>query len=143
MNDVIKKETVLNHDIEVVWNAITKAEEISTWFIPADFKAERGYKYTFTSPPNDKGCTVISGEVKNANPYVLIYTWIVGDTKVETTVKWELEETSRGTRLYLEHSNISNYEGETAVTMFESFNGGWDNCISGLTSYLKQEVNAG
>lgn len=143
MNDVIKKETILNHDIDVVWNAITKAEEISTWFIPADFKAEKGYKYTFTSPPNNKGCTVISGEVKNANPYVLIYTWIVGDTKVETTVKWELEATSNGTKLYLEHSDISNYEGETIVAMFESFNGGWDNCISGLTSYLKQEVNAG
>ncbi len=143
MNDVIKKETILNHDIDVVWNAITKAEEISTWFIPADFKAEKGYKYTFTSPPNDKGCTVISGEVKNANPYLLIYTWIVGDTKIETTVKWELEATSKGTKLSLEHSDISNYEGETAVAMFDSFNGGWDNCISGLTSYLKQEVNAG
>lgn len=143
MIDVIKKETVLNHSIDTVWNAITKADEISTWFIPADFKAEIGYKYTFTSPPNEKGCTVISGEVKKANPYTLIYTWIVADTKVETTVKWELETTANATKLYLEHSDISNYAGDTAIAMFESFNGGWDNCISGLTSYLKQEVNAG
>ena len=143
MNDVIKKEAVLNHAIDTVWNAITKAEEISTWFIPADFKAEPGYQYTFTSPPNEKGCTVISGEVKKASPYTLIYTWIVADTKVETTVKWELETTNEGTKLYLEHSDISNYAGETAVAMFESFNGGWDNCINGLTSYLKEEVNAG
>jgi len=143
MIDVIKKETVLNHSIDAVWNAITKADEISTWFIPADFKAEPGYQYTFTSPPNEKGCTVISGEVKKANPYTLIYTWIVADTKVETTVKWELEATNNGTKLYLEHSDISNYAGDTAVAMFESFNGGWDNCILGLTNYLKDEVNAG
>ena len=143
MKDVIKRETLLNHNIDVVWNAITKAEEISTWFIKADFKAEKGYKYLFTSEPNEKGCTTISGEVKEANPYVLIYTWIVADTKVETTVKWQLEETQNGTKLYLEHSGITNYASDTAIAMFESFSGGWDNCINLLTDYLKELVNAG
>ena len=143
MNDVIKKERVFNHSIDKVWNAISKAEEISTWFIKANFKAEPGYKYTFTSEPNEKGCTTISGEIKNANPYVLIYTWIVADTKIETTVKWELQAIDGGTKLYLEHSGISNYGGETAVAMFESFNGGWDNCINELLGYLKTEVHAG
>lgn len=142
MKDIIKKEAFLNHSIDSVWSAITKAEEISTWFIKADFKAEEGYKYTFTSEPNEKGCTVISGEVKKADPYTLIYTWIVADTEIETTVKWELEATESGTKLYLEHSGITNYAGDTAIAMFESFNGGWDNCINGLTEYLKDLVNA-
>lgn len=143
MKSIITKEVQFSHSIDKVWNAITKAEEISTWFIKADFKAEPGYQYTFTSPPNEKGCTVISGEVKQSSPYTLIYTWVVGDTNVETTVKWELESTESGTKLYLEHSGISNYAGDTAIAMFESFNGGWDNCIEGLTSYLKDLVNAG
>jgi uncharacterized protein YndB with AHSA1/START domain len=143
MTDVIKKEVIFNHPIDQVWNAISKAEEISTWFIKADFKAQKGYRYTFTSEPNEKGCTTISGEVKEANPYVLIYTWTVADTKVETTVKWELQTTKNGTKLSLEHSGITNYEGETAIKMFESFNGGWTNCINLLTDYLKAEVNAG
>ncbi|WP_298530969.1 SRPBCC domain-containing protein [uncultured Algibacter sp.] len=143
MKDSIKKEVLFNHNIDQVWNAITKAEEISTWFIKADFKAEQGYKYTFTAEPNEKGCTIIHGEIKNANPYKLVYTWVVADTKTETTVTWELTSTKNGTKLNLEHSGITNYAGETAITMFESFNGGWDNCISGLTSYLKEEVNAG
>ncbi|WP_136480346.1 SRPBCC family protein [Cognatitamlana onchidii] len=143
MNDIIKKEVIFNHDIDKIWNAISKADEISSWFIQADFKAEKGYKYTFTAEPNEKGCTVISGVVKNAKPYLLIYTWVVADTKIETTVKWLLERTSEGTKLTLEHSGISRYTGETAIAMFESFNGGWDNCISGLTNYLKEIVNAG
>ena len=46
MKDVITKERVFNHSIDTVWNAISKAEEISTWFIKADFKAEKGYEYT-------------------------------------------------------------------------------------------------
>lgn len=137
MKDVITKEVLFNHPIDRIWNAITKAEEISTWFIKADFKAEKGYQYTFTSEPNEKGCTTISGEIKESNPYVLIYTWIVGGTNVETTVKWELKPTENGTKLVLEHSGITNYTDETAVAMFENFNGGWDNCINGLTNYLK------
>ncbi|MFD1614594.1 SRPBCC family protein [Gelatiniphilus marinus] len=68
MNDVIKKETMLNHNIDVVWSAITKAEEISSWFIPADFKAEPRYQYTFTSPSNKKGCATISGASKKSKP---------------------------------------------------------------------------
>ncbi|WP_142784151.1 SRPBCC family protein [Changchengzhania lutea] len=142
MKDVIKKEVVFNHSIDKVWSAISRAEEISTWFIKADFKAEKGYNYTFTAS-EEKGCLTITGEVKQSNPYVLIYTWIVENTNVETTVKWDLESTKSGTKLFLEHSGISNYEGDTAIAMFESFNGGWDGCINQLTDYLKETVNAG
>ncbi|MBQ4819384.1 SRPBCC domain-containing protein [Aquimarina sp. MMG016] len=142
MKDVITKEHVFKHSIDKVWNAITKQEEISTWFIPADFKAQPGYQYTFTAP-KEQNCTQIKGEVKKADPYTLVYTWVVADTDTETTVTWELEETKEGTKLYLEHSGISNYPGETAVNMFNSFNGGWDNCISELSQYLTLEVHAG
>jgi len=125
-----------------VWNAISKAEEISAWFINADFKAEPGYKYTFTAS-EEQGCTQITGVVKEADPYTLVYTWIVQNTDTETTVKWMLEEFDGKTKLYLEHSGISKYSGETAVTMFGHFAKGWDNCIKELTQYLTQEVHAG
>ncbi len=143
MNDIISKEHIFSHPIDKVWSAITKEEEISSWFIKADFKAKPGYRYTFTAP-EEQNCTQITGEVKKANPYILIYTWVVANTDTETTVKWELEKTEEGgTRLYLEHSGISNYPGDTAVNMFNSFNGGWDNCVSELKEYLKQIVHAG
>ncbi|OED44774.1 hypothetical protein AB832_01835 [Flavobacteriaceae bacterium (ex Bugula neritina AB1)] len=142
MKDLISKEHIFKHSIDKVWNAISKAEEISTWFIKADFKAEEGYKYTFTAS-EEQNCTQITGVVKKANPYTLIYTWIVADTNVETVVKWQLEKSDVGTKLYLEHSGISNYPGETAVKMFTSFNGGWDNCVQELSLYLTQAVHAG
>jgi uncharacterized protein YndB with AHSA1/START domain len=142
MKDVITKEATFNHPIDKVWSAITKAEEISTWFIKADFKAEKGYNYLFTAT-KDNGCISITGEVKQSNPYTLVYTWIVENTEVITTVSWQLETTKDGTNLLLKHSGISNYAGDTAIAMFESFNGGWNGCINQLTNYLKQEVNAG
>lgn len=142
MKDVITKEHVFDHAIDTVWNAISKAEEISAWFIKADFKAEKGYRYTFTAS-EEHNCTQITGVVKKADPYTLVYTWIVQDTNAETTVTWFLEPVKEGTRLRLEHSGISKYPDKSAVTMFNNFNAGWDNCITELTTYLKQAVHAG
>jgi len=142
MKDSISKEHVFKHSIDKIWNAISKAEEISAWFLPTDFKAKKGYNYTFNSPDKEN-CKPIFGTVKQANPYTLIYTWIVGDTDIETTVKWQLETVDGGTKLYLEHSGISKYYGETAVSMFTSFDGGWDRCIKDLSGYLTSEVHAG
>ncbi len=142
MKDTISKQVEFNHSIDTIWNAITKAEEISTWFIQADFKAENGYQYTFNAG-EENGCTAITGEVKSATPYTLIYTWIVQDTDVETTVSWRLERTANGTMLTLEHSGISGYSGDTAVAMFASFDKGWDNCVSSLAEYAQTKVHAG
>ncbi|MFS4466526.1 SRPBCC family protein [Maribacter sp. 2210JD10-5] len=143
MKDVIIKEQLFDHSIDKIWKAISTGEEISKWFINADFKPVEGYAYTFTAGP-EKDCTEITGVVKKATPYTLIYTWIVENTDVETTVKWHLEEISGKTKLILEHSGISNYGNEDIVTtMFGHFNAGWDNCVSLLTKHLTEEVNAG
>jgi len=142
MKDVIKKEEIINHPVDKVWNAISRAEEISTWFIKADFKAEVGTPYTFTAS-EEKGCLTITGEVKEASPYTLVYTWVVAGTDVITTVKWVLEDQGGVTKLYLEHSGISNYSGESAIQMFESFSGGWQDCINQLQSYVSKETYAG
>lgn len=142
MNDSIKKEQLFSHPIQKIWKAITQADELTTWFIKADFKPEIGYHYTFSST-GENGCTEINGEIKQAHPYTLEYTWVVANTNVETTVTWKLEETNEGTLLRLEHSGISKYDGDTAVQMFTSFDGGWDNCLSGLTNHLSTMVDAG
>ncbi len=142
MKDVITKEVVLNHSIDRIWKAITLQEEISTWFIKADFKAENGYRYEFTAS-EENGCATITGEVKSASPYTLIYTWTVENTQVETTVTWNLKEVENGTRLTLEHSGISQYTGDTAVEMFNSYTSGWDKCMVALDDHIKNEVHAG
>ncbi len=141
MNDSITKEKLFSHPIDQVWNAITNAKEISTWFLEADFKAEVGYQYTFNSKAKD--CSPIVGEIKSATPYILAYSWVIKDMpEVSTLVTWTLESIAEGTKLTLVHSGIANYAGDTAIGMFESFNGGWDNCINGLLTYLKEDVNA-
>jgi len=141
MKDSIVKEAMFDHPIDTVWKAISEADEISTWFIQADFKAEKGYQYTFTAS-EEKGCLTITGEVLEATPYALAYTWVVQDTDIITTVKWMLDSKDGQTSLQLEHSGISNYPGESAIAFFESFNGGWDDCVSQLSKHLMKEVHA-
>ncbi|MFT5821277.1 MAG: hypothetical protein ACI8ZM_002529 [Crocinitomix sp.] len=67
MNDKIVKEHQFAHPISKIWNAITLEAEISSWFIPADFKAEQGYNYTFKHESEDQ-CTTINGETLKVNP---------------------------------------------------------------------------
>lgn len=139
MKDTIKKEQFYPHPIATVWQAISNVEDISAWFIKADFEARVGYQYTFTH-----NNTVVKGEVLRADPvHTLIYTWIVGDPNTKTVVKWSLEEKDGGTQLTLEHSGISGYPTEEmATSMFSNFNGGWDNCLGQLTEHLVKEHHA-
>jgi uncharacterized protein YndB with AHSA1/START domain len=80
------------------------------------------------------------GEVLRVVPVTdLVYTWMVEGTDVVTTVSWKLEATAGGTLLTLQHSGISKYPGDTAVVMFNNFEGGWSVCITNLEKYLVEK----
>lgn len=137
MKNSIHKEQFYNHPIEEVWHAISDEKAISTWFITANFKPEVGFKLKFTHEPSG---TVVSGTVLEVHkPNTLVYTWIVNDTKVETTVKWMLREESGGTLLVLEHHGFADYK-DTAVEMFESSVKGWEACLAELEKHLTGEA---
>ena len=126
MKDVITKEHVFAHPIDKVWNAISLAEEISTWFIKADFKAEKGYNYTFTSS-EEHGCLNITGECKECFSLHLDLYLDCREHHYRNCCKMGFKgNQSEGTKLFLEHSGISNYPGDSAITYFNNYNGGWD-----------------
>ncbi len=132
MEDAILKEVFYPHKIDKVWKAISDKNQISEWFVKADFEAKIGYHYKFYHEG-----TIIRGVVLVANPlFELVYTWRVNDIDMETIVKWQLSEQGNGTLLKLEHSGISNYETENAIKMFSQFTSGWENCITELMKYL-------
>lgn len=140
MKDALIKEKTFTHSIDKVWKAISEGPEISKWFIQADFKPEVGYEYTFTAA-EEHGGTIIKGKVLSASPYILKYSWRVGDMEVDTTVSWQLEESENGTKLTLEHSGISQFPAEAATEMLGHFEKGWVACLSGLTEYLTNDTS--
>ena len=138
MKDSITKEKVLNHSIDKVWQAITEGEQISKWFLQADFKAEAGYNFKL-STSNEQDCEGVTGTILEADPYTLKYTWNDG-TPVDTLVTWTLREEGGSTILTLVHSGISKL-GEFAPKKMGDFDNGWNHCLSMLPNYLNDEVS--
>ena len=137
MKDSIRKERVFHHPIDKVWQAITEGDQISKWFLQANFKPEVGYDYTL-STSDEHECDGVRGTILEADPYTLKYSWNDG-TPVDTIVTWTLEERGDDTVLTLVHSGISKL-GELAKQKMGDFDQGWDNCLSSLPNYLKDEV---
>jgi uncharacterized protein YndB with AHSA1/START domain len=141
MTDSLKKERTFQQPIEKVWKAISRGEEISKWFIQADFKPEVGYEYTFTAT-EEHGGTRIRGKVLQASPYDIKYTWIVGDGQGETLVHWHLEEMNDSTKLVLTHSGMAQFPEASAIEMMGHFDAGWEACFATLAQYINDEVTA-
>ncbi|MEQ9186357.1 MAG: SRPBCC domain-containing protein [Cryomorphaceae bacterium] len=131
--DKVTRQRAYSAPIEQVWLAISTGEQISAWFIQADFEARVGYRYTFTHED-----TKIIGEVLEVKPmHHLVYTWEIEGTGIPTTVKWTLEETAKVTVVTVEHSGIEAYPtDEKVIAMFEDYSGGWANCFNQLEKYL-------
>ncbi len=51
MKDLIKKEMQYNHPIAVIWNAISKEDEISAWLESADLIPVDGITQTCSTEP--------------------------------------------------------------------------------------------
>ena len=135
MSKKVEKQHFYKSPISEVWEAISDQDQISAWFIQADFKAEIGYEYTFKHED-----TTVTGKVLESDPVTnLVYTWIVGGTEVETEVRWTLEEKDGGTLLTIRHTGFENYSEETAVSMFSSTQKGWDAVIKELTTFLSEK----
>ncbi len=138
MKNFVEKQKFYNHPIDTVWHAISDAQEIGSWFIHADFKAEVGYNYTFTHED-----TKIRGEVLESNPvYKLVYTWDVNNSGTATRVSWLLSEQDGGTLLTLRHDGAEKYGSqETAAQMFGHFEKGWEKATEDLLNYLASAAN--
>jgi len=135
IQDSIQKTKWFNQSIQRVWQAITENQEVSQWLVPTDFKAEVGSSYCLKDPKDN--CNMVTGMVKEASPYTLIYSWINEAVKdVETTVRWDLVEENGGTTLTMTHSGISKYSDNVRTEMINSYTGGWERCFDNLNNML-------
>lgn len=133
-DNVIVKEAFFPHPIGKVWSAISNADQISQWFIKADFKPDVGYEYTFTHEQ-----TVVKGKVLEADPVTnLLYTWTVCGTEPElnTEVRWSLEEKTDGTKLTITHTGFESYDKNSVAAFFSATEKGWDAVMVELAGYL-------
>ncbi|MFJ8064397.1 SRPBCC domain-containing protein [Psychrobacillus sp. NPDC096426] len=54
----ITQTVILNAPIQKVWDKVSTSEGIASWFMPNDFKLEKGHKFHIQSPFGPSPCKV-------------------------------------------------------------------------------------
>lgn len=104
MRDIVKTR-VLPYPPEMVWDALTDADQLGRWLMPNDFRPVRGHRFTFRTDPAPGFDGIVRCEVLRLDPPTdLVFTWVGGP--LDTVVSFRLEAVAEGTRLTLRHSGF-------------------------------------
>ena len=129
MERVIKHQYFFAHPPKIVWEYLTKPELMELWLMKNDFQPIVGHEFQFrTGPvPNLNFDGIFYCKVLEIVPFEkLSYSWNSGPGNGEITlnsvVVWKLEQTDKGTELFLEHSGFSKKEN---LGLYEGLNHGW------------------
>jgi uncharacterized protein YndB with AHSA1/START domain len=129
MTRSIKHQFFFPHPPETVWEYLTKPELMELWLMKNDFQPIVGLDFQFRTTPipslNFDGifyCKVIA-----IVPFKkLSYSWKSGPGEGEITldsiVEWRLQQTDKGTTLFLEHSGFAKKEN---LNFYKGLTDGW------------------
>jgi uncharacterized protein YndB with AHSA1/START domain len=129
---------------DILWDALTDSELIARWFMPSDFEAESGHRFSFKSAPVGDWDGVFEGEVIDAQPFSrLRYSMRGGSPNVEgfghsidTVLTWTLAPVANGTIVRLEHSGFT--EDSKAVYTIMNGENGWAALINRLAKVVAE-----
>lgn len=122
----IVKTVVLNAPIQKVWEKVSTAEGISTWFMENDFKSEVGYEFTIQSPFGPSPCKVLEVDP----PHKLSFSWDV-DGWVVTFLLKEIDNQTEFTLIHGGWDQIDTITkaGQDSSAIRERMNGGWESIV--------------
>ena len=122
LQNIIKTAT-FNATIEKVWETVTNAEKLGTWFMPNDFKPVEGHEFTLQSPFGPSPCKVEKVDA----PHFVRFAW---DTD-GWFVTFELKQIGEQTQFTLTHggwkeaSHIIPKANMSAQDVRQNMDGGW------------------
>jgi uncharacterized protein YndB with AHSA1/START domain len=137
--DRIERTVALTHPPERVWQALTTAEGLGTWFghsAEIDLRVGGQVKLTW-----DSGDTATLTIERLEPPRVFGYTWGIyglpeGDPR-RTYVEFTLEPTSTGTTLTMVEIGFAQLpDAEDHKAAYSSNTEGWTNELGELVAYL-------
>ena len=137
--DRIERTVQLAHSPERVWQALTTAEGLGTWFgntAEVDLRVGGEVKLTWTS--GDAATLVIE---RLEPPHVFGYTWPINglpaDDPRRTYVEFTLEPTGTGTTLTMVESGFAQLPGaDEHKAAFSGNTEGWTHELGELVAYL-------
>lgn len=129
--------------VDVVWRAITEAEQMRCWFFEpmGEFEPVVGFETSFDVHvegrvyPHHWRITEVVPEQR------IVYDWRYGGFPGASVVTWELEETPEGTRLTLTHEGQSSFPQDEEVFTRRSCEGGWQYFLGqNLKAFLESQT---
>lgn len=136
-------ERIYDTPIQKVWDAITNKEQMKEWYFDLkEFKAEKGFKFQFTSQDEDliymHACEVVDCDRLQRISYTWTYSGLIGCS----LLTWELFiEPDGRTRLKLTHTGLANFPQGVPNFSLESFTEGWLQFLDkALPSFLEKKM---
>jgi len=133
-------ECVLNSSPLVVWNAITRKDEMRKWYFDlVEFKAEQGFQFQFSGGPSPERqylhlCEVLEVLISQR----LSYSWRYDGYPGSSTVIFDLIEKGDKTLVRLTHQGLETFPVENPDFAKSNFEIGWNSIITvSLKDFLK------
>ena len=140
--DAIVSEIHIAASPERVFQALIEPQQVLQWWGQAgvyrctEFEADLrpGGKWRSAGEGGDNAQFTVMGEYLEVDsPRLLVYSWVASWTgDVKTTVRWELEPTSKGTLVKIQHSGLAAHP-EVA----QSYRG-WPRMLGWLQAFIEE-----
>jgi uncharacterized protein YndB with AHSA1/START domain len=130
----IKQTVLIDAPIQKVWNHVSTAEGIGTWFMPSDFEAKVGHEFHIQSPFGPSPCKVLEID----EPHLIKFSWDTDGWVVSFILK-EVGETTEFTVIHggwKSPDAVVPKAGQDVSVVRDRMNGGW----SGIVAELKKVV---
>lgn len=141
-SEPIVVEETFHAPIADVWQAITDKDQMRQWFFEpmTDFQSEVGFETQFDvevegqNYPHQWRVTEVVPERR------IVYDWRYGGYPGESSVTWELLETSGGTKLKLTHKGQETFPQDNPIFSREAGVAGWTYFIQErLKAFLERQ----
>lgn len=108
MRDIVIEQTI-PFPREMVWDALTDADQLAEWLMPNDFRPEIGHAFTFRTKPAPGFDGIVHCTVKALDaPSRLVWTWKGGG--IDTIVTFQLHDAAGGeTLLRFRHAGFAGF----------------------------------
>jgi uncharacterized protein YndB with AHSA1/START domain len=124
----IKKTIILEAPIQKVWDTVSTAEGIASWFMPNDFQPKVGHEFHVQSPFGPSPCKVLEIDA----PHRLSFSWDTDGWIVSFILK-ELDDKTEFTLIHggwKEPDTILPKPNEKSSVIRDRMDHGWEQIVN-------------
>ncbi|MBC8290205.1 MAG: SRPBCC domain-containing protein [Planctomycetes bacterium] len=136
---VVAEQTYKGVSLDKVWTAITDPIQMKQWFFEPmeDFEPKVDFETEFNVQFEGADYLHIWKILEVISQQKIVYDWRYGGVPGETTVTWELSESSDGTTLKLTHGGLDSFPDDPNFSR-EGTQAGWDYLVQqSLKAFLE------